>query len=663
MAENEKKVMCRNVQEHNEVAKTKVNMVNYVPEEEKKKNKRIVPASIINDEHSENTVKVEESVPATTPQPSVMPKPPQTQMPTMYGDSNASEIESNFVFDNANKVLYKGNKPIANFHIAITQLSSVCDNKTGRCIGKMIDGICYVWHGGKCEEHHFYKLNVDEVANCDFINMMPYAVTFVSKSEFSNNLYAYINSLIFTYSGGVVPTFETSGWRKISNTENVYVTSEGAIGYPNLKIFACDGFRIRDSYSGSLYEQFQNMRQTLNRPEQMDAILIYTLGQMMHALFDEANVSLKHILFIVGPRGSGKTAVALCFTQLDNKISPKFNFQATESGLQVHLMYYRDRVMLIDDLAPSADMVDRKQKEHKLESIIRLFGDNTERVINTDFMKANRNKIDYSVYGGAVITGEYFYSTGSESSIARAVVVELGRESVNWGLLTYFQQNPQILESLAYRFISFVSVNYKWTLNTIRETVEYYRREMPQRRFSNKRYYDYLGQYVAVGKILMAFFHSDSGIDELEQQSYLNVLERGLSSLLNENDQSMKQKAPINEVVMSLIYFIESGNYGNWGDPITEETPLIISDGMIYLRQKDLPGIKQKYANKINIPQISMSSTDMGKLLEMHGYCESYMEGNKKRLGKKYNDYGNERLMSIPLCKIKEFQDTMQIDY
>jgi hypothetical protein len=84
---------------------------------------------------------------------------------------------------------------------------------------------------------------------------------------------------------------------------------------------------------------------------------------------------------------------------------------------------------------------------------------------------------------------------------------------------------------------------------------------------------------------------------------------------------------------------------------------------MIYLRQKDLPGIKQKYANKINIPQISMSSTDMGKLLEMHGYCESYMEGNKKRLGKKYNDYGNERLMSIPLCKIKEFQDTMQIDY
>jgi hypothetical protein len=53
----------------------------------------------------------------------------------------------------------------------------------------------------------------------------------------------------------------------------------------------------------------------------------------------------------------------------------------------------------------------------------------------------------------------------------------------------------------------------------------------------------------------------------------------------------------------------------------------------------------------------------MGKLLEMHGYCESYMEGNKKRLGKKYNDYGNERLMSIPLCKIKEFQDTMQIDY
>lgn len=382
-----------------------------------------------------------------------------------------------------------------------------------------------------------------------------------------------------------------------------------------MKILSGDGFSMKDIYRGSLYAEFQNMRRTLNRPEQMDVILLYTLGQTLHTLFDEANVGLKHILFVVGPRGSGKTAVSLCFTQLEHKNSPKYNFQATEAGLQANLMYHKDRVMLIDDLAPSADIGDKKQKEHKLESIIRLFGDGSQRVINTYFMKSNADKIDYSVHGGAVITGEYFYTTGSESSIARAVVIELEKESVNWEWLTYFQHNPQILESLVYRFLDFISKNYGWSINVIRECVEFYRREMPQRQFSNRRYSDYYGQYMATGRLLMAFFQG------------------------------------------------ESGNCGNWGEPFTDDRPLIQYKGMLYFRQKDLLGMKQKYANKVNIPYISMSSTEIGNLLEVHGYCESYMEGKKKRLGKKYSSYGNERIMCIPMQKIYAFQETMPMDY
>ena len=148
-----------------------------------------------------------------------------------------------------------------------------------------------------------------------------------------------------------------------------------------------------------------------------------------------------------------------------------------------------------------------------------------------------------------------------------------------------------------------------------------------------------------------------------EQQRYLASLESGIFYLLKENDQAMKRKAPVNEVIMSLIYFMESGNCGNWGDPFTEERPLVLHEGRLYFRQKDLPGMKQRYANKVNIPQISMSSTEIGSLLESHGYCESYMEGNKKRLGRKYSDYGNERIMCIPIHKIYEFQEAMQIDY
>ena len=667
MAESgKKKEMVKDVQ-------SKVKMVHIVSEEKKNyaKGRREMLVSETIDSHAHGNKEVEkevqekEMIAHTMVTPiSVQPQVSQAQIAAALCGGNNQGISSKFVFDNMKQILFMGDKPIVNFYIVIMQMNSFCDDKTEQCTRTLIDCKCCVWHGGLCTEYSFNKVRMEEVASYELLNRMPYAVSFCNnKGELTNYLYSYVNSLIFAYRGEVVQTFETSGWKKINNTLDVYVTADGVIGYPDLKILSGDGLRIRNTYNGLLYPEFQNMRQTLNRMEQMDVLLIYTLGQTIHTLFDEANVGLKHILFVVGPRGSGKTAVSLCFTQLENKNSPKYNFQATESGLQANLMYHRDRVMLIDDLAPSADAGDKRQKEHKLESIIRLFGDGSQRVINTFFMKFNADKIDYSVHGGAVITGEYFYSTGSESSIARAVVIELGRESVNWEWLTYFQRNPQILETLVYRFLDFVSKNYVWVLNIIRESVEFYRREMPQRQFSNKRYYDYCGQYMAVGKILMAFFRGESGIDGQEQQRYLGSLENGVFHLLKENDQAMKRKAPVNEVIMSLIYFMESGNCGNWGDPFTEESPLILHDGMLYFRQKDLPGIKQKYANKVNVSQISMSSTEIGNLLEVHGYCESYMEGNKKRLGKKYNAYGNERIMCIPLYKIHEFQETMQIDY
>lgn len=652
VADSKKKEMVKVV--HNKT------MVHIVSEEEKKNEKGgtgVVPVSqtiAVCSNHETGKISMAKKV----IQPQVMQPKQDNIMYDLDGQN------PRFEFNEAKHTLFMGEHPMVNFYIVITKMHSVCNEKTDQCIRTLLDCKCYVWRGNSWTEYIFEKVRLEEMMSHDFLNRMPFAVSFCkNKSELNNFLYTYMNNLIFEYQGEVVQTFETSGWKRINNTLNAYVTADGVIGYPDLKILSSDGLRVRNIYRGSLYLEFQNMRQTLNRSEQMDVLLIYTLGQMIHTLFDEVNVGLKHILFVVGPRGSGKTAVSLCFTQLEHKNSPKYNFQATESGLQANLMYHRDRVMLIDDLAPTADAGDKKQKEHKLESVIRLFGDGSQRVINTYFMKSNADKIDYSVHGGAVITGEYFYSTGSESSIARAVVIELGRESVNWEWLTYFQQNPQILEALVYRFLDFVSKNYVWTLNLIRESVEFYRKEMPQRQFSNKRYYDYCGQYMAVGKLLMALFQGESGIDGQEQQRYLRSLENGVFHLLKENDQAMKRKAPVNEVIMSLIYFMESGNCGNWGDPFTEERPLIQHEGMLYFRQKDLPGMKQRYANKVNIPQISMSSTEIGSLLEVHGYCESYMEGNKKRLGRKYGGYGNERIMCIPLCKIYEFQEVMQIDY
>ena len=144
--------------------------------------------------------------------------------------------------------------------------------------------------------------------------------------------------------------------------------------------------------------------------------------------------------------------------------------------------------MLIDDLAPSLDSSTKKDKEKLLESIIRLFGDSTERVINTRFMRDKSENIEYKVKGGAVVTGEYFYGAGTESSIARAVVVEIEENSVDLEKLRYYQKNPEILESLVYEFIEFVYKNQQYVLNILSNRVDEYRQySANNKNFSNGR--------------------------------------------------------------------------------------------------------------------------------------------------------------------------------
>lgn len=62
------------------------------------------------------------------------------------------------------------------------------------------------------------------------------------------------------------------------------------------------------------------------------------------------------------------------------------------------------------------------------------------------------------------------------------------------------------------------------------------------------------------------------------------------------------------------------------------------------------------YARKNNLPDLLLSSSEIGKLLEVHGFCATVMEGGQKRRGKRFKEYGKDRLMSIPMEKVIEFE-------
>lgn len=553
--------------------------------------------------------------------------------------------------DNRGVLIYKG-KIIANFSVSIIKMYITYEENMETITRASYDIDFYVNHNEKVEKHPFPDCTKDELFGGEFINKIPTAIRNVSKSEYIKIYQEYISFLIRNYKGTVVKRVENSGW---VNYEGywLFVTSQGVIGDYNKHIVSRDGFFIKKIPSIDIVNEFDNMRSVLKEEGQMDVILLYLLSQTIHSLFNAESVDIKHILFIVGPRGSRKTSISLCFTQLVNKDKPKYNFQATSAGINYELKVNKDRIMLIDDLAPSLDSSAKKDKEKLLESIIRLFGDSTERVINTRFMRYKSEKIEYKVKGGAVVTGEYFYGAGTESSIARAVVVEIEENSVDLEKLSYYQKHPEILESLVYEFIEFVYMNQKDVLNILSNKVDEYRQySANNKKFSNGRYWEYFGQYMATAEILGMLFTNWRGVSNERVQSIINSLGRGVLTVLEKNDRAMRTENPASVIINTILDLLESGRFIRWGEAISENTPLVLGDDAVYFRQKDLLDMVKAYTKKNGINFITMSNSEIAKILKTGGYCEEYMEGNKSRYGKKYKGYGNERLMHIKKEKL-----------
>ena len=573
------------------------------------------------------------------------------EMQSSYSFASASEFQE---FEATKRgLLYRGQR-VANFCFVIDKMAIMLDTDFSNCYsGYSMQVQVFVYLKDREMVYVLKNVSKEQLESLDILARAPFAVcdSQVSKADFKNILYSYANYLMENYAGKmdkIEYITRSTGWVKFQD-KWVYVDSEKALGFPELPLRAQGGVCINNCKSlGGLWKEFQKMRGVIREKGQMDALLVFVLNSFLFTLFNEAGKTIKHCMFLEGARATRKTAVALCFSQLENKESPEFNFLATESGIQSHFRNYHDSCLLIDDLAPSCNTYKKNASEQKLEMIIRLFGDAGRRVINTAFSKASAKELDYSVKGGALITGEYFYSAGVESSIARVIVLEFEKDSVDLERLSYFQQCPEILETLLYRFLVFVAKHWEENKILIRKVVESYRM-IYQHKYSNGRYADYIGQYMATAYMLKAFFIENGEIDVLQGDQFCRELEEGMVYLLTVNDCKMKNRAPINTLLLSVIYMTEIGRSVAWGEKLPTETACLIeTENAFYLRQKDLPDILKLYCSKTGEPYTQMTSQELGKLLAQADICTIYHEGGEPRLAKKYpKDYGNIRLMEL----------------
>lgn len=538
---------------------------------------------------------------------------------------------------------------ICNFYAIIEKSYEILDEDRSEC--QCFDVEFVVFRNETIRKHLIKMVRASDLKNGKVLTKVPFHVIYVDKTKFCVIWGRYVNELIEGFDGDEEILYMKAGWKKIGRNW-YYIDGEKALGLKNRNIHAVSPRYINASIAPCCHcNNFVEMIMVLQDFPKMAVLLLYIFASFLYRIFEEVGYPLKFCVVLVGPRGSRKTSLALCFSQIENKTSPKFNFNATKAGIQASFKDFTDAVMLIDDLAPSINPVRKRDNEEKLETIIRLFGDAGERVICTDFMQDGRKKPDYSVAGGCIITGEYYYSTGVESSIARTVVLELEKDDVRLDKLRYFQDNPQILESMLHDFLIYVSNHFSMICNTMEEQVKICRREY-QAAFSNGRYADYLGQFFAVADIIGEFLAETSDSDT---SSLVKQLKESSIDVLQRNDLKMKQRTPINLVARALFDFAESDKCVEWGNPVNYlDLYIIRTELFYYVRESDLSGIVDFYARKNAMTYLKMSTQEIAKLLENNEIVRKIKEGNSWRYSKKYPQYDRVRMMKLDVEMLKK---------
>lgn len=209
------------------------------------------------------------------------------------------------------------------------------------------------------------------------------------------------------------------------------------------------------------------------------------LGLLFH-LFEAAGYSPRTLLFIEGPTGSLKTAVAALlfnFSGLPEQNIPA-TFRDTSASMEVKFAKYRDRVLLVDDFCPAADKASSRIMNATLEQLVRLFGDGIAKGRATPSMDEVK---ELKPCGLVAMTGED--SAGSQSSLLRCLFLPVVKDSFDKDLLHRYQTDPSLWTEYLAQFVKQIAPEAPAAIQYIRKRFPEYRTKA-ERYLSEKRLVD-----------------------------------------------------------------------------------------------------------------------------------------------------------------------------
>lgn len=182
-------------------------------------------------------------------------------------------------------------------------------------------------------------------------------------------------------------------------------------------------------------------------------LLSIALLSLVHSRMVDQGNYFRGVCCIVAPTQSFKTTIASLFFDHLRGMEADVNFEATMAAIIRTIGNTRDATVIIDDYKPGATKAENKEMLKKISTIIRMCSDNSGGIKKAG---AQNSTIENIARGLVVVTAEQI-QLNVQSSLARLLVLEMNRKSVDVQKLTCFQETHIHYREFVEDYIMYIS--------------------------------------------------------------------------------------------------------------------------------------------------------------------------------------------------------------
>lgn len=279
------------------------------------------------------------------------------------------------------------------------------------------------------------------------------------RQSVGQNTLAYIRDSISAQAKNVRQEYiyTHTGWRKIKG-KWAFLHAGGAIGAEGVRV-ELDGrlSRYELSYQEDPKKALQASLEVFKVAPMETIIPLMGLVFLspLNEFLRQSGIEPSFVLYLLGSTGAMKSTLAALvlsfFGQFDNKCLPE-SFKDTANSLEKQGFLLKDVLTVVDDYHPTRSVQEARKMQATAQAVARMYGDRTGRGrMNADATLRQ----SYIPRGNAIITGEDLPDIG-QSGIARNIIINVEKDSLNKSVLTALQNNAELLSGSMSAYIKWL---------------------------------------------------------------------------------------------------------------------------------------------------------------------------------------------------------------